>query len=83
MHVNELSQLLRIKVESDCLQENELFQILRIKVESERHGVDIVEFEGPAYNHDLKSRKSKLFNDTKNPSPVIGRIANGHGDGAC
>ena len=52
-------------------------------MESERHGVDIVEFEGPAYNHDIKSRKSKLFNDAKNPSPIIGGITNGYGDGAC
>ncbi|XP_063682229.1 ammonium transporter 2-like isoform X3 [Bolinopsis microptera] len=55
-------------------------KILRIKVESERHGVDIVEFEGPAYNNDMKSRRSKLFNDVKHASPRIGMP---HGDGTC
>ena len=50
-------------------------------MESERHGVDIVEFEGPAYNNDIKSRRSKMFNDVKNPSPKIGGMP--HGDGMC
>lgn len=48
-----------------------LNQILRIRNESERHGVDMVEFKGPAYSNDLKSRTTNMFNDVRNPSPVI------------
>ena len=48
-----------------------LNQILRIRNESERHGVDMVEFQGPAYSNDLKSRTTNMFNDVRNPSPVI------------
>ncbi|KAL5270632.1 hypothetical protein ACHWQZ_G001363 [Mnemiopsis leidyi] len=47
------------------------FKILRIRNESERHGVDMVEFKGPAYSNDLKSRTTNMFNDVRNPSPVI------------
>ena len=48
-------------------------------MESERHGMDIVEFEGPAYNNDIKSRSSRLFSDVKNPGPKIGDSSLGDG----
>lgn len=52
------------------------FKILRIRVETEKAGVDLVEFEGFAYNNNLKSHRGSRKNNTSKkhaPSPRKGK----------